>query len=90
MSNDKTGGPAFPSPGIGLRNDETKYQRDGMTLWDWYAGSVLSGVTSDSDIMLCAIRVAEHDGISNEAAVARMAADLADAMLAERKKRGIA
>lgn len=75
MSNDKTGGPAFPSPGIGLRNDETKYQRDGMTLWDWYAGQVLCGL------------MAYPGGAVIDMSVV---ADYADSMIAERKKRGLA
>lgn len=90
MTTDKTGGPAFPSPGIGTRQDETQYQRDGMTLWDWYAGHALSGVLNDPRTVAVCVEVSTEKNLDPGDVIARTAASVADAMLAERKKRGIA
>ena len=83
MTTDKTGGPAFPL------HDERNYLCEGMTLLDWYAGQALASCTSDSARLVSATHFAAQDGISSQAAIAQMAFDIADAMLAERKKRGI-
>lgn len=50
----------------------------GMTLWDYYAAAALSSVLNASDT---------YDW--NKCDITLLAADIADAMLAERKKRGI-
>ena len=70
MSTKKMGGPAFPSVGEGF--GDPRYSAAGMTLWDYYAAAVLSGVTTDI--------------ISPENACI-YAANAADAMLAERERR---
>ena len=72
MSNEKMGGPAFPV-GSGDMRDPT-----GMTLWDYYAAAALTGVESANGAG-CEILSPEKS--------AHIAAQLADAMLAERAKR---
>lgn len=83
---DKTGGPAFP---IVKPNGYVGFEQ-GMTLWDWYAGHALSGILSDVDNndLLDDMASANGEGIASVTAV--IACAYADAMLAERKKRGIA
>ena len=43
MTQDKTGGPAFPIKGRGAFDLEL-VQAEGMTLRDWFAGQVISSV----------------------------------------------
>ena len=57
-------------------NDSKVSFPTGMTLWDWYAGHALAGMLSDGEE--CAPFL-----------LAECCANVADAMLAERKKRGI-
>ncbi len=67
---DKNGGPAFPhwdGPGGRCFN--------GMTLWDYFAGSALAGILSDP-----ACNASDSD-------IARSAYNYANAMIAEREKR---
>lgn len=52
----------------------------GMTLWDYYAGQALAGIANTA---------ATHSTVTWPN-LARACADIADAMLAERERRGIA
>lgn len=76
----KDGGPAFPRAGHYASPEETSSAdydntpQDGMTLWDWYAGKAID-------------RAWERGMCDTDAA--RIAADMATAMLAERERRGI-
>ena len=73
MSAPKMGGPAFPVP-----NSANVNGQEGMTLWDYYAAAALTGVESAN--------CAGGEILSPEKS-ANIAAQLADAMLAERAKR---
>lgn len=78
MSNDKTGGTAFPRPvSIVEHHDgnEMHASQDGMTLWDYFAGHALGGLLQS------------ENGVCED--FAERAYDYADAMISERKKRGI-
>lgn len=73
MSN-KGGGLAFPVSLPGWGDNGAS----GMTLWDYFAAAALTGVlTADPDDLLTVEQTAV------------LSARIADAMLAERKKRGI-
>ena len=73
MSNDKTGGSAFP-----MADAPFAYQ-DGMTLRDYFAGQWICGKLDCSGIQ-GQLRVRRR--------AARMAYRFADAMIAEREKGG--
>ena len=76
MSN-KGGGPAFPRT-CTSHNGDLHWSDGGMTLWDYFAAAALTGVlTADPDDLLTVEQTAV------------LSAKIADAMLAERKKRGI-
>lgn len=70
------GGPAFPRTGhqSAAKCYDTTVQ-DGMTLWDWYAGEAIRGAVANQ--------------LTNARLAAKIAADMADAMLRERRERGI-
>ena len=70
MSEDKTGGPAFP------QKEPLTDDHPGMTLRDWFAGQVLSGIIGN-------VRGGESV-VPDESA--RIAYRLADAMIQERNK----
>jgi hypothetical protein len=82
QSTSDTGGPAFPQPdlsGYGMgppEGQDGQYQMQGMTLRDWFAGQALMG---------CAQMLPSKAGNHREEA-ARVAYQLADAMIAERGK----
>jgi hypothetical protein len=81
----KDGGPAFPAV-IPIEHsdvqgkDYANFTESGMTLRDWFAGHVLTGVFA-----MCA---GEHSSPGMPQEVAEYAYKHADAMLAERKKGG--
>ena len=83
---DKTGGPAFP---IRKSFSDDQPLSHGMTLWDWYAGNAIAGFAADSTTLAALGEIAASLSINPDAAIAHTVADYADAMLAERKKRGI-
>lgn len=68
------GGPAFPCEGGPASG---LHPNPGMSLRDWFAGQVLAGVTANN----------LHEDATN-AKLAAVAYEMADAMLAERAKRG--
>ena len=74
MSNEKMGGPAFPTDSEHQSGPNT-WHYEGMTLWDYYAAAALQGLiaTGSHDCTFCVY--------------ANAAARQADAMLAERAKR---
>jgi len=65
---------AFPRPGFAT---PAGYE-DGMTLRDWFAGQALVGLLSSGKWY--------NDGTGFEELIATHAANIADAMLAERSK----
>lgn len=76
MSDEKMGGPAFPTMyGAERANDDNTLFNvtNGMTLWDYYAAAAMTGYLAAGN------RV--DDSMAHEAATA------ADLMLAERAKR---
>lgn len=86
-SQKETGGPAFPINFHYVHTDGVEcFQKwEGMSLWDKFFYSQAKAITSgycDSKSI-----VFQRQGESRGEAIARMAADYADAMIAERKKR---
>ncbi len=77
------GGPAFPSEGEGFGN--RNHWTPGMTLRDWFAGQALVGMLAYSHVN--PQRGNYHENCLVEG-VAEDAYRYADAMLAEREKRG--
>jgi len=83
MDNDKMGGPAFPMP-MTMMGEESEHianePESGMTLWDYYAAAALNGIEASQG----------NNGsyVSTSEKVAKIAGERADAMLAERAKRG--
>ena len=76
MSNDKTGGPAFPKAWLDVWNDAVSVQT-GMTLRDYFAAKALQGLLSCQS---------EETGFYQAKNAAQEAYAMADAMLAERAK----
>jgi hypothetical protein len=85
MSEIDNGGPAFPAT-VQSWNDRLSQYQDGMSLRDWFAGQVLSAV-------IAATAAGQHnpvpfytgDKANLDAAIARDAYLIADAMLEARK-----
>jgi len=76
----KTGGPAFPVSSVKGQTGVSYAGAFGMTLIDYFAGQALPA----------AIQVLEnHDGPFTNGDYASMAYQIAEAMLAERKRRGL-
>ncbi len=86
MSEDKTGGPAFPQTKI-VASGEGFYEGPinyGMTLLDWFAGQAIDKVVyrwKDSETTSAEERPFPKD-------LAKACYDYAEAMIAERKRRG--
>lgn len=79
MSKFDDGGAAFPDPGAAHPGARPPDESKGVSLWDHYAASVLGGLMA-----------AQIHGFNDQPAsgpFAEMAAKMADAMLAERRKR---
>ncbi len=74
------GGPAFPLAPPALKLGEYAITTPGMSLRDWFAGQVLCGWVSDQTVVANNKREA--------AAIAQSVYLVADAMLAERAKKG--
>lgn len=76
-----TGGPAYPTPWAGGAATE-----GGMTLRDWFAGQIASGVSSSmmSDIA----ELSRKRGMDGLQGFASYCYQTADALLAEREKGG--
>lgn len=68
------GGPAFPQTRISPGAHSVAYT-DGMSLRDWFAGQALAGITADVDT-----------NRSIPDVLAKWVYEIADAMVAERKK----
>lgn len=82
MSEDRDGGPAFPTIVTSLerryRNEPHRFTADytsegGMTIRDWFAGQALAGFIN-------------HFGLDGQKHAASFCYQYADAMIAERKK----
>ena len=80
MDTDKMGGPAFPVNTAQINNPGACFSNEGMTLWDYYAAAALNGIEASQG----------NNGsyVSTSEKVAEIAGERADAMLAERAKRG--
>ena len=78
MSAPNDGGPAFPIPDRSFPNGETQWGASGMSLRDYFAGQALNS--------LCAV-VSPEDGLC-VGLIVKDCYEIADAMLAEREKRG--
>lgn len=79
-----SGGPAFP--GQPWPDRVGVYEKaPGMTLRDWFAGQALAGIAANSNGIFIGGEI-RHD----TPAYARVAYEIADAMLAERKNGGAA
>ena len=77
MSNSKHGGPAFPIPlQPGQSFKEHGGEVDGMTLRDYFAAKAIAGICAHRDSW----------GLTSPHALAALAYNIADAMLAERAK----
>lgn len=78
------GGPAFPRPSTVWNLPDGRQtgteDQTGMTLRDWFAGQALAGMAS--------ISLDDGDMVMGWADMAKAAYTAADAMLAERAKRG--
>jgi hypothetical protein len=84
MTNDKTGGPAFPS------SPDSNLTYNGMTLRDWFAGKAFEALISKAQFI---DRDGQHGVKMNTSDMEQFRFDLAasafayaDAMLAEREK----
>lgn len=79
MSYDKMGGPAFPTMDDVRCDSERSYRTlDGMTLWDYYAGCILSNMV---------LGYYKPEDVFYRDRVLKLVSEYADAMLAERQKR---
>ena len=77
MSEDNTGGPAFPrSDERGLMGEGLREGSDGMSLRDWFAGQALIGFLSNQKRFAAS---------SDDATLARECFSYADAMLKARE-----
>lgn len=83
MANRNTGGPAFPRPFSTEQANRRVLEQDGMSLRDWFAGQSLAAI-ANSTILMAAKQVAEEDHSTSNAVIAKLAYELADAMLEER------
>lgn len=81
MTKKDYGGPAFPSQPIFMipGGGEIATEQGGMTLRDYFAGKALMGAIE-------ATSGAPSLGLPRAEVIAKLAYELADAMLAERKK----
>lgn len=82
MTDRNNGGPAFPlaprlAPDGDVNSYWTQHPQDGMSLRDWFAGQALYYTADFSR---------PHVNADNMKMTARLAYDIADAMLAERSK----
>ena len=90
MSKTNNGGPAFPQfevvagerDGHGDAIEAYTVATGGMSLRDWFAGQALAGISAT------AMGAARKVGETHNQAHARWAYETADAMLAERAKKG--
>jgi len=81
------GGPAFPSSNdITVGNAHTNVH-SGMTLRDWFAGQALAGMWSNNDHLCIVKENASKAGHSFDERLSQNAYAIADAMIAERKRR---
>jgi hypothetical protein len=76
------GGAAFPNS----VQPDFQYAEAGMTLRDWFAGQALAGVMASPDGSVFRYVIETAKTTSPAPAVAALAYELADAMLAERSK----
>lgn len=81
------GGPAFPSAALPDATDERNFQRDGMSLRDWFAGQALVALMSNPGWVKGLDEVVGRAGCSFKASLAANVYAVADAMLAERTKK---
>ena len=75
-----------------VRNDWTQDDRD-MSLWDYYAGQAMQGLISCLSTKFACSRLGEemntngHPSNRTEWTITKCAADYADAMITEKRKR---
>jgi len=82
MSTEKNdGGPAFPTSGIVVGQDEILFT--GLSMRDWFAGQALTGMLAGEDREL-ASEMALDDGVDICDMCAEMAYEQADAMMKAR------
>ena len=84
MSKQKDGGPAFPVTEYFDRFE--KLNETGMTLRDWFAGKVISGLLENKDMVKAMIETGRNRDMAVTEVAAASAYDYADAMLAVRDK----
>ncbi len=84
MESDRTGGPAFPVPGLHVPDALSVMPKEGMTLRDYFAAQILPAIYTGERL------AREGSGLFQyydwRAELAKDAYLLADAMLAERAK----
>lgn len=81
MSIRDDGGPAYP----GTETDGHYYPAPGMTLRDWFAGQALAGLIDGASKAIS--ELAKDTDVDAKALTACMAFSLADAMIAEKRRR---
>jgi hypothetical protein len=79
------GGPAFPRPFSG--NNTHQPAQVGMTLRDYFAAAALTGFIANQQAAAAVVKAASSAHGANRV-FSETAYDLADAMLAEREKKG--
>lgn len=72
MSDDKTGGPAFP-------NNFSLPENQGLTIRDYFATQAMIAIFNERSLLF--------EGLTYEQALAHKAYEMADAMLAHRAKK---
>jgi len=88
MSNHDDGGPAFAFSGT-PEQFKQGYADSGMTLRDWYAGQAMAALIGSADSLRASADKALEDGRGEQAGhvIARQAYRMADAMIAEKRRR---
>ena len=83
----KDGGAAFPHDGFAISGHESLSRpSNGMSLRDWFAGMALPMSAADDNIYGTTIELSERINQPLPVTMAKMAYEIADAMLAEREK----
>ena len=89
MEKNDDGGSVYPMP-MKLHGDhsyEYEYVSGGMSLWDYYAGLAMGAIMGDSKLFASASRMSKAAGVMMEDGVATASGNIADAMIAEKRRR---